>query len=202
MLWDGWMVTLSKSYVKTMDLLEAKKTAEAEQEFRANFTPTVETAFTKVAKTCPPRFSKIEDWPSWAQSLVTKTTKAGEALKPAAKPDVKVSLAALENLRRHFYDLHKLTQTLNSADYIHAFRAELQNPKMKVEELRKILAALETAPAGVQAKAQAEDYAKAKAAWTAKVTPILADGKITPAEMPVLKQATATFYKAFGMWFE
>jgi len=196
------MVALSKSYVKTVELLEAKKTVEAQQEFKTNFTPTVETAFTKVAKTSPPRFSKIEDWSSWAQSLVTKTTKAGEALKPAAKPDAKASLAALENLRQHFYDLHKLAQTLNSADCIHAFRLELANPKMKVEELRKILAALEAAPAGMQAKAQAEDYAKAKAAWMAKATPILADGKVTPVEMPVLKQATAAFHKAFGMWFE
>jgi hypothetical protein len=196
------MEVLSKSYVKTADLLEKRKTAAAEREFNAWFVPTVEMAFTKIAQTPPTRFSNVPEWSSWVQPLVTKTMKTAEALKPDAKPDAKASLAALENLRRHLYDLHRLSKTLNCADYIYAFQLELRNPKMTVEGLKKIQEALVTAPANMQAKAQPEEYQRAKSAWLGKVTPILADGKIAAAEKPVLTQATAAFYKAFGMWME
>ena len=54
----------------------------------------------------------------------------------------------------------------------------------------------------VVAKADAEAFQKANAVWAVKTDPILADGRIQPPELDLVRTATAVFYRAYGEQFE
>jgi len=193
------MVSLSASYEKTVELLDANKTQEARDEFRTRFVPTVKKLYTEAPKTYPTRFSKINDWCSWAKGLYTMSLSADKVL---AGDDAAASKKMLVGLRAHFYGLHRETQTLGVNDWIYAFSLAVAEAKSAPEVLRGLRDKVEKAQLSVKAKGDAGAFNTAKAQWLGTVDPALKDGVIDATELRALRTATEKFYRAFGMQFE
>jgi hypothetical protein len=198
-MWDGWMVSLSASYAKTMELLDANKVREARDEYRMRFVPTVKKLYTEAPKTYPPRFAKINDWCSWAKGLYTMSLAGDKVL---AGNDVAASKKTMEGLRAHFYALHRQAETLGVSDWIYAFRVATADAKPTADVLRGLRDKIDKAQLSVKAKVDVEAFRNARAEWLGKVDPILKDGTIDAAELTALRSATEKFYRGFGTLFE
>ena len=193
------MVSLSGSYEKTSDFLEAGKGSEAREEFRVQFVPVVKKLYTEAPKTYPTRFAKFNDWCTWVRKLYVMSMTAEKTL---AGGDLAASKKALAELRAHFYGLHRETETLKVNDWIYAFIVAANQDSPDTTELRKLCESVEKAQLSTRAKANAEAFNKAKTRWLAQVRGVLQDGAIAPAEVGTLRSASASFYRAFGMQFE
>jgi hypothetical protein len=198
-MWDGWMVSLSGSYEKTVELLEAGKAKEAREEFGARFVPTVKKLYTEAPKTYPVRFAKINDWCSWMKNLYTMSLTAEKAL---SGDDSAGSKKLLAGLRAHFYGLHRETETLRVNDWIYAFVTAAAKEKPSAEELKAVSKSIGTAQPSVKALANADAFSKARSEWLAQVSTILEDGRIDAGELKTLRTTSDGFYRAFGTQFE
>ena len=161
----------------------------------------------KMAGVYPKRFSKIEDWCSWASDLKAQTEEAEKLLLQIPKKDSKEwkdAVTQVEKVRGEFCDLHEKSQTQTTADFIYALRAEVRKEKPSIEKLREIRAKQETAVGSKKAKANAEEYVKALAAWDRMGQPILKwKGDTIPSgPLSRLRQATDAFYAKFGAELE
>ena len=56
------MLSLSKSYARTLELLDEGKVAEAGANFQKEFVATVKKLYSEAAQTYPLRFKKAENW--------------------------------------------------------------------------------------------------------------------------------------------
>jgi hypothetical protein len=74
-LWDSWVISLSDSYGRTLDLLESNTPKEAAKEFRNGFVKTIKKLYSKASENYPARFSKGRDWRGWARNLYILTRK-------------------------------------------------------------------------------------------------------------------------------
>lgn len=213
------MESLSKSYEKTLDLLDNKKPLEARDEFRTGFLLTVKLLYSESALACPGRFDTVEDWGTWTRSLYILSLKTDQALTRESGPPAgsgKQDLSAsdkkpprtadelLAALREHFYQLHKATGALKSNDAIYAFYSESLKsaPDWSAEKLREIQGSLDNAELSVKAKADEAAYRKAKTDWLDKIAPVLQKGAMDNSANATLTEATAPFYRLFGRQLE
>jgi len=193
------MQTLSDSYVKTLELLKANKSEEASQEFLQNFVTTVKKLFSETENMYPPKFSKITDWCSWVKQLYRLTLTTEKVLK---KNEIENVNKALLLIRDHFYNLHFETKTEKSNDFIYLINIKSNKDDVDVKDLKSILKQLEKAELSAKAKANEEDYKKAKSEWLSKVNELLGDDKVASDELASLRQVTEKFYNEFGIQFE
>ncbi len=198
-MWDGWMASLSASYAKTTELLEANKLREASEEYRTHFVPVVKKLYTEASTTYPPRFSKISDWCSWARGLYTMSVSGEKVL---AGGNAAACKRAMEGLRAHFHRLHRESDTLGISDWIYAFRLATAGDRPTAETLRGLRDKIEGSQLMVKAKVDIEAFRAARAEWLGKVDPILQDGRIDAAELAKLRDATERFYRGYGTLFE
>lgn len=189
-MWNGWMERLANSYGAVLDHQSAGRTKEAAAEFRANYLQVVKKVFTEAPQTYPTRFSKINDWCTWVAQLYVMSVKTDTALAGNSADSAKL----LEGLRQHFYNLHKETQTLSVSDAIYAFRTEAIAAQPSVEKLKSLKEAVEKAPTSAKARLDGTKFTEAKAKWATVVDAAIADGKV-----PALREATETFYRAYGI---
>lgn len=200
--WNDWINALSLSYVKTTDLVQAKQVPDAAREFKTGVAATVRKLYTEVASAYPKRFEnkiEAEDWADWARLMYVKTRKIEDALN---KGDAAAAARLLPGLREHFYALHVETKSRKANDYIYALNKLVQGSEIDAADMESLKSALEKAPPSIKAKAQAEDYTKARTEWASKVDPILSDSEVKPEELKPLRDATRKFYKAYGIQFE
>lgn len=193
------MKSLSDSYVKTLELLKANKSEEALQEFSQNFVTTVKKLFSETENTYPPKFSTFNDWCTWVKQLYRLTVTTEKVLK---KKEIENANKALLLIRDHFYNLHFETKTEKSNDYIYLINIKSNKDNIDVKDLKSILEKLEKAELSVKAKANEEDYKKAKSEWLSKVNELLGDNKVASDELASLRQVTEKFYNEFGIQFE
>lgn len=210
-LWDGWAKTLSDSHVRTRRLLEGGQASEASVEFQERFLTEIKKVYSEAACTAPKRFVNSKDWSAWLRRVYALSVKTNKSLRAAANPlespeaitkarkDATNSLLAL---RKCFHVLHMDTKTLKSNDYIYGFYKEVMKETPEVCELKTLREAMDEGELSVAAKADAEAFQKAKAVWAAKTDPILADGRIQPPELDLVRTATAVFHRAYGERFE
>jgi hypothetical protein len=161
--------------------------------------PTIKKLYTETPKTYPTRFSKINDWCSWAKGLYTMSIAGDKVL---AGNDVAASKKTMEGLRAHFYALHRETETLGVSDWIYAFRVAAADAKPTADVLRGLRDKIDKAQLSVKAKGDAGAFNTARAQWLGTVDPALKDGVIDATELRALRTATEKFYRAFGMQFE
>lgn len=195
------MKVLSGCYVAIADLMGQQKVAEATQEYKTGFSPTTKKMFTELASTAPARFSKIssEDWGDWIRQFYIKARKTEESLN-TSKTDEAVK--GLTGLREAVSALHEKAGIKKVNDVIFVFNAKVAGEKPVDTELVKLAGELDKADLSLDAKAKGDAFAKAKAAWKTVADPILKDGKVEPAELAPLRQASEKFCKAFGIQFE
>ena len=193
------MSRLAESHPKTLALLNEGKVEEAALEYRSEYLASIKKLYSEAAKTYPVRFSKAEHWCVWTKELYILSRKTEEALK---KKDSKGALKLLEQARKHFYALHKETETLHCNDFIYEFRIEAGKDKPSAEQLKNIVKQLDEAEPSCIAKSRTEEYTKAKEAWKKTIEPLLSDDQIEPSEKDSLKKASETFYMAFGIQYE
>jgi hypothetical protein len=198
-VWNETVTTMSTSYGKTLELLDAGKKEEARDEYRGNFLQAVKKLHGEAATTYPQRFAAAKDWCTWVKDLYATSVKVDQLL---AAQKAEEARPLLVSLRQAFYDLHEQTNTRSVNDLIHALRVEAAKEEPSAEKMRALRGELERAPASKASKAHAAEYAKARDAWAAKVEPILADGKVEAGEREALRAATEAFYRAYGMAFE
>lgn len=193
------MVTLSESYAKTIELVEAGKIDAAAKEYSENFSSTVKKMFSNTAKTYPLRFSKVDNWCEWMKDVYVKTRQAEDAL---AAGDKDKALAALAAIREHMNVLHVRAQALKSNDYIYALEQQAKKSQPDAAAMSRLAAGLAQAAPSAKAKAEAESYTGAKQAWEKGAGAALKDGKIEAGEIKRLRADTSRFYKAYGIQFE
>ena len=198
-MWGDWMTALSDSYIKSLDLLQKKKTEDAAKEFSQGFVATVKKLYSEAASTYPARFSKVDDWCTWTKNLYVLTRQAEDSLGRGKK---KEALGRLARLREHFDTLHVKAQVRKTNDYIYAFRRMLEKGKTEAKQVSGLLNALDKAEPSAKAKAKAEDYAKARAEWSKQVATAMEDGKILKRKLKKLRASTEKFYREFGIQFE
>jgi len=193
------MSRLSEGYLKTLDCLDKGNLKQAELEYRKGYMASVKKLYAEAGSTYPLRFSKADHWCVWTKKLYVLSRKTEEALK---KKDSEQALELLEQMRRHFYQLHEETGTFHCNDVIYDFYTEAAQTKPSKEQLQKIMKQLEKAEPSCIAKEKAEQYGEAKSAWQTAVTPLLNDGEIDSSERDSLIKASEIFYRAFGIQYE
>jgi hypothetical protein len=198
-LWDSWMSNLAGSYLKTLVFLDDEKVGQAALEYRKGYMANVKKLYSEAAKTYPLRFSKAEHWCVWTKKLYTLSRQTEEALK---KEDAKKALTLLEEARKHFYALHKETETFHCNDHIYEFRMEALKSELSGKKLNDIMKRLDEAEPSCIARKKSKEYIEAKDRWKRDVTPLLDDGRIEESEQELLRKVSETFYRAFGIQFE
>jgi hypothetical protein len=198
-MWDGWMVGLSTSYAKTLDLLDNNKGKEAREEFRSQFVPTVKKVYTEAPQTYPPKFSKIDDWCAWVKDFYIMTLKAEKALGSSNPAEARKLLAGI---REHLYKLHQETETAAVNDFIFALMSATAKEKPSAQELKALRDKLEKAKLSVKAKSDGDAYVRACKAFLASMDKVLQDQAIDDAELAELRSATASMYRSYGVQFE
>jgi hypothetical protein len=198
-LWDGWMINLAESYLKTLVFLDDEKVDQATLEYRQGYLANVKKLYSEAAKTYPLRFSKAEHWCVWTKKLYTLSRQTEEALK---KQDAEKAMKLLEESRNHFYALHKETETFHCNDHIYEFRTEALKSELSGNKLDEIIKRLDKAESSCIAKKKSREYAEAKDIWKREITPLMDDGRIEATEQESLRKASETFYRAFGIHFE
>jgi len=193
------MICLGEGYLKTLDCLDKGNLEQAEKEYRKGYMANVKKLYAEAGSTYPLRFSKADHWCVWTKKLYVLSRQTEEVLK---KRNSEQALDMLEQVRRHFYQLHEETGTFHCNDLVYEFYTETAQPKPSEDQLQKIMKQLEKAEPSCIAKEKAELYANAKSAWQTAVTPLLNDGEIDSSERDSLRKATDTFYRAFGIQYE
>lgn len=193
------MDRMASSYLKTLVHLEDGKMEEATLEYRKGYLANVKKLYAEAGSTYPLRFSKAEHWCVWTKKLYVLSRRTEESLKAQ---DSRKALKLLEELRGHFYALHKETKTFHCNDLIYEFRTEAAKIQPSEEQLRAAARGLEEAAPSCVAKQKAEEYAKAKDTWKRAIMPLLDDGRIDPSEQGSLKKSSEAFYRAFGIQYE
>ncbi|MCP4642738.1 MAG: hypothetical protein GY851_19990 [bacterium] len=196
------MVSLSGSLAKTIALLEEDKPAEAAQEYKRRFVPTMKKLYSEAAEVYPVRFSKAKEWCAWTKRLYIWTRKAEDTLTRTEKGETDGAVPFLLVFREYFFVLHEETGQLACGDHIYLFYKELLQKSPKMAVLKKAVAGLEKAKPSMKAKGGAEAYAKAKAAWLDQVSPVLDAGALGSAEVAQLVEMTKPFFMAYGLPFE
>jgi uncharacterized protein (UPF0335 family) len=198
-LWNGWMNRLGEGYLKTLDCLDKGNLKQAELEYRKGYLANVKKLYAEAGSTYPLRFSKAEHWCVWTKKLYVLSRQTEDCLK---KQEAEQALELLEQMRRHFYQLHEETATFHCNDVIYEFYTEAAQSKPSEEQLQKIISRLAEAEPSCIAKEKAELYAEAKSAWQTAVNPLLNDGEIDSNERDSLLKASEVFYRAFGIQYE
>jgi hypothetical protein len=198
-LWNGWMDRMAVSYLKTLVLLEDDKTEEATLEYRKGYLASVKKLYAEAGSTYPLRFSKAEHWCVWTKKLYVLSRRTEETLKTG---DTKKATGLLEDLRGHFYALHKETKTFHCNDLIYQFRTEAAKKEPSTEKLRAMVKHLEKTEPSSIAKKKAKEYDEAKERWKEAIAPLLEDGQIDSSEHASLRKASEVFYRAFGIQYE
>ena len=193
------MSSLATSYLKTLVCLEDGKLNEATLEYRKGYLANVKKLYSEAAKTYPVRFSKAESWCVWTKKLYVLSRQTENVLNTW---DSEKALKLLEELRKHFYALHKETETFHCNDLIYEFRTEATKSEPSKEQLERIMKQLEKAEPSYIARKKANEYTEAKNAWKKAITPLLDDGQIDSSEQDSFRKASEAFYRAFGIQYE
>lgn len=195
------MADLNQSYAKTAELLKAKKTAEAAEEYKAGLGSTVRKMYAEVASTTPARFTKLssDDWSEWARTLFVQMRKTEDALNNGQNG---TAAKGLTTLRDHIFQLHEKSQTQKSNDLIFIFNKKVNGFWIQGADLSAIRTNLDTTTSSAKATADPAAYAKAKAEWAKVADPILKDGKVGLFERGSLRKATRKFYDEYGTQLE
>lgn len=197
--WEEWTARLSDSYAQSLDLLEQGKTDDATMKYRAGFVFTVKQLFSEAADVYPVRFEKAACWSAWTRRLYRLTREAEDALV-AGKIDEANKL--LPELRRHFYDLNKQSNTIKSNDALFAVMDAMAMDDAAAEMISGALDTLVNADPDRKVKAEGDAYLKAREEWLAGIRPALEDARLTPEERGEIRRATAPFYNTYGRSFE
>jgi len=198
-VWDSQVSILNSSYAKTLDLLSSGKTKAAAEEFHVNFFPAVKKIYSEAPNTYPARFSKINDWCAWVKGLYLDSGRADKALSSGKTED---AAKLLSTLRESFFKLHSETGTLQANDYVYAIWKEAAKDQPSAAEIKSLSAKLADAKPSSRTKKSKTDFAGACGRFQQAVDPLVADGKIDPAEIKSLRDASETLYKAYGVDFE
>jgi hypothetical protein len=198
-LWDSSMATMSASYEKALDRLSAGDVSQASIGFRTEYVPAIKKLFTEAEKTYPTRFAAIDDWCAWIKEFYTLSIKADKSLSSG---DGKLAAEQLAGLRDHVCKLHRQTATAKVNDLIHVFRSAASRDKPDVSELRELRDEVKSAEPSVKAKADPAAFEQALKAWSEQVDVILKAEQLDAAAMAKLREATETFYRAYGVQFE
>jgi hypothetical protein len=198
-VWNASVTTMSESFVKTLDLMEAGKASEAREEYRPQFLQAVKKLYGEAATTYPLRFAAAKEWCVWQKNLYATAVKIDQFLAAGKVQEAKTSLLSL---RQEFYDLHEQTNSRGVNDVIYLIHLEAMKAEPSVEKIQMLRGGLEFVPPSVASKADNAAYVKARDAWAAKLQPIVADGKVDASEREALRAATDAFYRAYGMAFE
>lgn len=198
-MWDSQVSILNSSYLKTRELLSAGKTKEAYEEFHVNFLQAVKKIYSEASATYPTRFNKVENWCSWVKELYVNSGKADKALANAQIEEAHKLLAAL---REEFFNLHKEAGIAQANDVVYAIRTEAAKDKPSAEEIKGLSAKLAEAKPSSKSRMAAADFTGACGKFMEAANPLVADGKIEPAEVAPLRNAAEQLYEAFGVELE
>ena len=197
--WEDWTTRLTGSYAQSLDLLEQGKADDAALKFRAGFLFTVKQIFSESADVYPKRFEGSDCWSAWTRRLYRLSRSAEDAFK-SGKIDQAKNL--LPELRRHFYDLHRQSDTIKSNDALFAVVDAMAMDDAAAEMISNAVEKLVAADPCRKAKADGDAYKKARDQWFAEIQPALQDNRLTPEERVQLRNATLPFYKTYGLGFE
>lgn len=199
-LWDSSLKSLSEGYRETLSLLEQGKTGEAGPRFKKDFVTVMKRLYSEAAEIYPVRFDKkIEEWCVWTKALYKLTLGIDKAFD---KEDVKRAQELLPEIRKQFYDLHREAGLRKVNDYVYIFLMMLDQEKAKTEHLKAVLESLDKADLSVKAKANADEYNQAKASWLERTGPILEGDSLGADQREQLREATESFFQAFGVQFQ
>ncbi len=155
---------------------------------------TVKKLYSEAAETYPVRYDqKIGDWCVWTKQLYILTRKTEMAFAQGDTDGAKELMAAL---REHFYALHAESGFLKANDHIFRFMALLGEDEPSLASLRETEDLIRQADA-----ADKDGFTAARDAWLAAVSPML-EGDWTPEKKAQLRDATVSFYQAYGVQFE
>jgi hypothetical protein len=190
---------MSAGHDTVLTLLDAKQQKAAQAVFAATVLPNAQNLLKLMPQTYPERFKGINDWCSWIKALEAQAVKADKALAGTDAAEADKAVAAV---REQFCKLRQEIKKCNTGDVIALFRITAAKDKPAAADLQALRDAMEKASPSIKAKAEADAYAKARAAWAAKIDPILKDGTVDEKELAELRSATETFYRAFGAQYE
>lgn len=193
------MSIMNASYQKTLDSLGSGNQKQASDEFHTAFTPAVKKIFSEASQAYPERFKGVDDWNAWVRGLYVTTMKADKALS-AGNADQANSL--ITSLRESFYTLHDQAKILQANDIVFALETEAQKATPDASRIKSLTEKLSRSDLPPKAHGSADDFSKAKSNYTTKVKAIVADQKIDGTELPGLRSATQTLYKAYGTQLE
>ena len=190
---------MSKSYVATLDLLEDGEQAQAYEEFRLRFVPTVKRLYSEAAQVHPVRFTGIDDWCAWSRKLYILAQKAQDAMEAG---DFEEAELLLGDIRYHFYALHDQTNTRKANDTIFAFQRHLEGDALDAARLNALREEMATAAVPAAAGSRKDDFEAMRAKWTKKADGALSDDGIRRFRRRGLRKATERFYNDFGLLLE
>lgn len=193
------MQSMSVGWAQTSALLDEGKTAEAALVFRKDVAATVKKLYSEAGDTYPVRYGqKVECWSAWAKQVYVLTRKAEAAF---AENDAAGARKQMMALREHFYTLHAESDLLGANDHIYRFMALLGENEPSLASLRETEDLIRHADAAPRTGANTDGFTSARDAWLAAVSPML-EGDWTPEKKAQLRDATLSFYQAYGVQFE
>lgn len=190
---------MSKSYVATLDLLEDGEQAQAYEEFRLRFVPTVKRLYSEAARVHPVRFTGIDDWCAWSRKLYVLAQKAQDTMEAGDFEEAKLLLG---DIRYHFYALHDQTNTRKANDIIFAFQRYLEGDAPDAAQLDALREEMASAAVPAAAGSRKGEFEAMRAKWVKKADGALTNDGIRRFRRRGLRKATERFYEDFGLLLE
>ena len=156
--------------------------------------------YAQVAGIYPPRFQRVDDWCAFARGIYIQTRKVDAAF---GKADTESAQNLLPEIRQAFDAMHIEAQQLKCNDRIYAFWKEVNSQPASPARLKGLLGAIVAARPLLQGQRRTRPpTSRTKEAWAQAANAALSDSALSPEELTSLKEATETFYRAYGIQFE
>ncbi len=197
--WDTWTARLTEGYAQTLLLLEEDQPDEAIQQYRTGVAFTVKQLFSEAADVYPLRFEGAVCWSDWTRQLYRLTIRTEQAF---AAGKLEEAVVLLTELRRHFYELHRQCNSVKRSNALFAVMDVMNMEDAGAQAIAEAVELLLRADSSQEAEEEDDAYQQARDHWLAQVRPALAHTPFTDNDRLVMRQATAPFYKAYGLRFE
>jgi len=205
-LYSECVTKLSKSYQKTILLLDAGKTTDASSEFRTSFVSEVKKFYSESAETPPKRYLEDCNWNEKIRNLYIITQKTAGSL---AAGDINSSRNYLEAIRVFFYKLNIDNKICLTGDAIYLFKMALDKVSSQtslsakdISYLNSVKSKIYTVSPSASIRSNKEQFSLDVKAWDEKVSRILSLPSVDASGIKQLKEITYPFYLKYGIDFE
>ena len=120
----------------------------------------------------------------------------------AYKGNLDEAVALLTELRRHFYELHRQCNSVKRSNALFAVMDVMDMEDAGAQAIAEAVEFLLRAASSQEAEEEDDAYQQARDHWLAQVRPVLARTPFTDNDRLLIRQATASFYRTYGLQFE